>query len=253
MWCRYSSARSTPYSRYAIRDSLIPSGKHDLSRESAEPEWEGNETREGWAKKEVFCEFQVTLTVAHERTQHPELTARAEHQSRRQQVWVTQPSGQQNLILQIMHTNTICVYVSKTQKMSKKGANNDRLFIFRRTIALRHWCIYYLVIILSLFTPSRILANTNAVIFALNNDIIVNLFQGMTFFFLYIYKSYGSFLLFIYSFFVVFLKVYSIHQQSLWKQFHVIIKIIIKLKIIQILQLLYTYFLCMKCVFIIQM
>ncbi len=73
-------------------------------------------------RKRAFCEFQVTLTVAHERTQHPELTARAEHQSRRQQVWVTEPSGQQNLILQIMHRNTICVYVSKTQKnVQKRG------------------------------------------------------------------------------------------------------------------------------------
>lgn len=54
-------------------------------------------------RKRMFCEFQVSLTVAHERRQHPELTARAEHQSGRQQVWVTEQSGQQNLILQIMH------------------------------------------------------------------------------------------------------------------------------------------------------
>ncbi len=179
-WCRYSSARSTRTAG-TLSETRSFRPENTTWAESLQNLNEREmKTREGWQRKRAFCEFQVTLTVAHERTQHPEWQHELEHQSRRQQVWVTQPSGQQNLILQIMHTNTICVYVSKTQKMSQKGANNDRLFIFRRTIALRHWCIYYLVIILSLFTPSRILANPNAVIFALNNDIIVNLFQGIT-------------------------------------------------------------------------
>lgn len=39
------------------------------------------------------------LTVGHERRKDPQLAARAEDQSERQQVWVTDPPGQENLIL----------------------------------------------------------------------------------------------------------------------------------------------------------
>lgn len=117
MWCRYSRPFNTPYSKYAISDSLIPSGKYALSRESAEPDWkqEGRWIKELWYTKALRQEWYSTRTVTHKRRQNPELTARAEHQSGRQKIWVSKQPGQQNLVLQIKREHTMWVRENNTR------------------------------------------------------------------------------------------------------------------------------------------
>lgn len=183
MWCRYSSARRTPYSRYAIRDSLIPSGKYDLSRESAEPEWDTCREimREGWGEKKKVRD---RLSVDSYRNPWEETEPRADSRSWTP-VWTwagsgdgtvgtAEPHSAINMHKLWMHKHIgfsekkLCVCVSKIWKCplnnSQSSSTNARTIIITGPKEN--------------LSCSRVIANTNAVIF-LNNDVSLFLKQIM--------------------------------------------------------------------------